>query len=146
MDILIVDDEMVMRSLIALAIQRKGYSVTSVATPAQALEYLDTTTPELIILDVMMPQVDGITFCRRLRSHSATEQIPIIMFSALGDERTKLNALNAGATHYCHKLTMYDDLFTMVHDSLEAGQVRRCKQPLTTVEEAAVQAGPNKLH
>jgi DNA-binding response OmpR family regulator len=146
MDILIVDDEVVMRSLVALAVQRKGYSVTVAADSAQALEYLASHTPDMIILDVMMPQIDGITFCRRLRSRPATEQTPIIMFTALEDERTKQNALAAGANHYCHKLSMYDQLYELIHESLQHRQRRLCKQPVTSAEESIIQANQSKLH
>ncbi len=146
MDILIVDDEVVMRSLVALAIQRDGYSVTVAASAAQALDYLATTTPNLIILDVMMPQLDGITFCRQLRSDPATAKIPIIIFSAAGDERSKRKALAAGATHFCHKLSMYDDLFELIHENLHPAQQQRYPQPIKKSQAAAVQAGQSKLH
>lgn len=146
MDILIVDDEVVMRSLVTLAVQRKGYSVTAAENPAQALEFLATHTPDIIILDVMMPEIDGITFCRRLRSRPATAQTPIIMFTALEDERTRQNALAAGADYYCHKLSMYDELYRLIHESAQTRQRRLCKQPVTNAEEAGVRASQSKLH
>jgi DNA-binding response OmpR family regulator len=146
MDILIVDDEVVMRSLVALAVQREGHSVAVAADAAQAMDYLATHTPDMIILDVMMPQVDGITLCRRLRSQPATEQTPIIVFTALEDERTKQKALAAGANHFCHKLSMYDQLYDLIHESLQSRQRRLCKQPVTSAEEAAVRANQSKLH
>jgi DNA-binding response OmpR family regulator len=120
--------------------------VAVAADAAEALEYLATHTPDMIILDVMMPQVDGITLCRRLRSQPATQQTPIIMFTALEDERTKQKALAAGADHYCHKLSMYDQLYELIHENFQARQRRLCKQPVTPAEEAAIRANQNKLH
>ena len=146
MNILIIDDEVVMRSLVALAIQRKGYTVHSVATPAQAQEYLATATPDLIILDVMMPNIDGITYCRRLRSQSSTAEIPIIMFSALGDNRSRQNALAAGATHYCHKLNMYDELFELIHANLHEPKRQLYHPALKMMKAVTAPAGQSKSH
>ena len=98
--ILIVDDEMVMRSLITIAMQRSGYTVINADNSFQALDYLNSTTPDLIILDIMMPGMNGIDLCRRIRALPDTTTTPIIVFSALGDEDTIHHALDAGADGY----------------------------------------------
>ena len=116
--ILIVDDEMVMRSLIAIAMQRSGYSVMDADNSFQALDCLDSTTPDLIILDIMMPGMNGIDLCRRIRSRPGTTNTPIIVFSALGDDKTINTALDAGADEYLHKLSLFGELVAMVNHRL----------------------------
>lgn len=116
--ILIVDDETVMRSLVTIAMQRNGYAVIDADDYSQALDYLDTTTPDLIILDILMPGVNGIELCRRIRARAATNKTPIIVFSALGDENTMKSALAAGANRYLHKLNRFSELVSVVDRAL----------------------------
>jgi two-component system phosphate regulon response regulator PhoB len=116
--VLVIDDEMVMRSLIAINMRRSGYTVVDTDNYAQALDYLDSTTPDLIILDIMMPGMNGVELCRRIRSRPNTTETPIIVFSALGDETTIKNAFAAGANRYLHKMNLWGELMTMVQDTL----------------------------
>jgi two-component system phosphate regulon response regulator PhoB len=122
--VLIIDDEMVMRSLIAINMRRSGYNVVDTDNFSQALDYLDSTTPDLIILDIMMPGMNGIELCRRIRSRHNTLETPIIVFSALGDEATIKNAYAAGANRYLHKLNLWGELMTMVQDTLSETPVQ----------------------
>lgn len=116
--ILVVDDEMVMRSLVAIAMQRNGYSVTEMDHPYKALAYLDRETPDLIIVDLMMPGINGIELCRRIRAHAAAAGVPIIVFSARDDERHINEALNAGADSYLYKLRPAHELVEMAQAML----------------------------
>jgi DNA-binding response OmpR family regulator len=116
--ILVVDDEMVMRSLIAIAMQRNGYNVTQMDNPFKALTHLDRDVPDLIILDLMMPGMNGIELCRRIREHSATAGVPVVIFSARDDEHQIQEAMNAGATAYAHKLQPACDLVEIVNSLL----------------------------
>jgi DNA-binding response OmpR family regulator len=119
MEILVIDDEIVMRSLVTIAMQRNGYTVVNIDDPLEALEYLKNSTPDCIILDIMMPGIDGISLCRRIRS--VTESTPIIIFSALGDNTSIENAYDAGANLYLHKLRLPHELAAIVRNTLEAG-------------------------
>jgi DNA-binding response OmpR family regulator len=133
--VLVIDDEMVMRSLIAINMRRSGYTVTDTDNFSQALDYLDSTTPDLIILDIMMPGMNGIDLCRRIRSRPNTMETPIIVFSALGDETTIRNALAAGANRYLHKLNLWEELVSMVNDTLSnasAQSFQRQHRPAAT--------------
>src|SRR5690606_9784713 len=116
--VLIIDDEMVMRSLIAINMRRSGYNVVDTDNFAQALDYLDSTTPDLIILDIMLPGLNGIELGRRIRARRNTTETPIIVFSALGDEATIKNAYAAGANRYLHKLNLWGELVSIVQDTL----------------------------
>lgn len=116
--IMVVDDEMVMRSLVTIAMQRGGYSVVEMDNPYKALDYLERETPDLIIVDMMMPGMSGVELCRRIRERATTAMTPIIMFSARDDKRHIREALAAGATNYMYKLRPSRELLEMVHNEL----------------------------
>src|SRR5512135_732527 len=80
--ILIVDDDIDSLKLIGLMLQRQGYEISAASSGAQAFNKAFAEHPDLIILDVMMPDMDGYEICRRLRANPATQAIPIIMFTA----------------------------------------------------------------
>lgn len=118
MNILIVDDEAVMCSLITIILQRQGHTVVSTRHPFHALRYLETATPDAIILDILMPEMDGISLCRRIRSNPETRHIPVLMFSALGDEASIRSAINAGADRFLLKPRQPHDLSAMIDATL----------------------------
>ncbi|MBZ0304004.1 MAG: response regulator, partial [Anaerolineae bacterium] len=95
-----------------------GFTVVDTENSFEALDYLDSATPDLIILDIMMPGMNGIDLCRRIRSRPTTSETPIIIFSALGDEKTINSALAAGADRYLHKLNLFGDLVSTVESTL----------------------------
>ncbi|CAG0988099.1 partial Alkaline phosphatase synthesis transcriptional regulatory protein PhoP, partial [Anaerolineae bacterium] len=80
--ILVVDDDVDSLKLISLMLQRQGHEVISADSGLRAIEKASAEQPDLIILDVMMPDMDGYQVCRQLRSESRTRDIPIIMFTA----------------------------------------------------------------
>ena len=80
--ILIVDDDLESLKLIGLMLQRRGYQIAAASSGAQALSKAEADQPSLIILDVMMPDMDGYEVTRRLRANAKTSPIPIIMFTA----------------------------------------------------------------
>ena len=89
--ILVVDDDVDSLKLIGLMLQRQGYEVSSAGTGGQALSRAEAEQPNLIILDVMMPDMNGLDVCKRLRQNPRTARIPIIMFTAktLIDDKVK---------------------------------------------------------
>ena len=95
--ILIVDDDLDSLKLIGLMLQRQGYEIIVANSGAQALGKAQAEEPNLIILDIMMPDMDGYEVCRRLRQNSATEPIPIIMFTAKSAVDDKVAGFEAGA-------------------------------------------------
>jgi DNA-binding response OmpR family regulator len=118
MEILVIDDEMVMRSLITIALQRESYAVFSVDNPYEAMRHLRVSIPDLIVLDVMMPGMDGIKLCQHIRA--LAPDVPIVVFSALGDKNSIESAYRAGANIYLHKLQLTDELVAVVSDIFEA--------------------------
>jgi len=98
--ILIVDDEVSILKFLRSNLEDRGYVVISASNGEEALNTIERELPDLIVLDVMMPKMDGFEVCRRLREWS---QIPIIMLSARGDEKDKVKCLDLGADDYIVK-------------------------------------------
>jgi two-component system response regulator ResD len=108
--ILVVDDENTIREVVRRYLERDGFLVDEAETGAEALSYLQSSTPDLIVLDVMLPGIDGFSIARRLRSDSvdsgvliAQEQIPIIMLTARKDELDRIAGFEYGADDYVTK-------------------------------------------
>ena len=99
--VLIVDDQADICRVLARFVKSAGHGAECLLGGQQALDYLQThTPPDLIILDVMMPGVDGLDVLRAVRSNPRTARIPVVMFSALGESEFVERALSQGATDY----------------------------------------------
>ena len=101
--ILIVDDSLNNLSLLERILSRKGYKVGLASSGKLALDSVDLTQPDLILLDIMMPAMDGYEVCTRLKSNDRTRGIPIIFLSALVEVSNKVKAFNAGGVDYITK-------------------------------------------
>ena len=101
--ILVVDDEEDIRELVALNLRREGYSVVACETGEQALKQISTKAPEAIILDLMLPGIDGLEVCRRLKADPKTQQIAVVMLTAKGEEVDIVTGLELGADDYVTK-------------------------------------------
>jgi DNA-binding response OmpR family regulator len=99
--IVVIDDEKSIQRTLSIALESEGYRTTVYGSGTEALERINGDLPDLIILDIIMPGVDGITFCSRFRkTHS---RIPIIYLSSRSDEITKLESLERGGDDYLTK-------------------------------------------
>jgi two-component system, OmpR family, alkaline phosphatase synthesis response regulator PhoP len=98
--ILIIDDEINIIELAKLYLQREGFAVESAVTGQAGLSLFNTTQPTLVILDIMLPDIDGLEICRRIRAKS---QVPILMLSARREEVDKIIGLELGADDYLTK-------------------------------------------
>lgn len=101
--ILIVDDEEDIRELVELNLAQEGYKVLSCETGEQALEIAGSKLPDLIVLDLMLPGIDGLEVCKKLKSNIKTENIPIVMLTAKGEETDIVTGLEIGADDYVTK-------------------------------------------
>jgi two-component system phosphate regulon response regulator PhoB len=101
--VLVVDDEEDLLELVRYNLTREGYRVTCVATGEEALKAARKQPPDLIVLDLMLPAVDGLEVCRRLKSDSKTRDIPIIMLTAKSEEGDMVAGLERGADDYISK-------------------------------------------
>jgi two-component system phosphate regulon response regulator PhoB len=101
--ILIVDDEPAIRDVIAAALEMAGYRTIEAGNAQQAHALVVDQKPDLILLDWMMPGTSGVELARRLKRDSLTQEIPIIMLTAKGEEEHKISGLDAGADDYITK-------------------------------------------
>ncbi|HPZ43843.1 MAG TPA: response regulator transcription factor [Bacillota bacterium] len=101
--ILVVDDEKNILELVRFNLEREGYEVLTCLDGARALELARSEKPDLIVLDVMLPEISGLEVCRELHQDPATRKIPIIMLSARADELDRVLGLEMGADDYVTK-------------------------------------------
>lgn len=101
--ILVVDDEKHILELVRFNLEREGYQVLTATDGVHCLELARTQFPDLIVLDVMLPEIDGLEVCRKLRQDAATSNIPIIMLSARAEELDRIIGLEIGADDYVTK-------------------------------------------
>ena len=101
--ILAVDDEVHILELISFNLKAAGYHVVTALTGEEALKRCEVERPSLVLLDIMLPGIDGLEVCRRLKGDRMTSNIPIIMLTARGDEVDKILGLELGADDYITK-------------------------------------------
>jgi two-component system KDP operon response regulator KdpE len=113
--ILVVDDEPQITRVLRTSLSSQGYDIRVANDGETALEIMKDWTPDLVITDLSMPNMDGLELCRRLR---AGTQIPIIVLSVRGEEKTKVQALDAGADDYVTKPFGIEELLARVRANL----------------------------
>ena len=113
--ILVVDDDVRMLRVMRRVVELEGYDVQKSADGQSALNFLDENTPDLILLDIMMPGMDGLTVCKRIREFSP---VPIIMVTAMDDDEEKVLGLDAGADDYIAKPFSSKELAARVRATL----------------------------
>jgi DNA-binding response OmpR family regulator len=101
--VLIVDDDPDIQQLVTYNLKQAGFDVSTAATGRQALEAVQKQPPDLIILDLMLPDVDGVEVCRTLRQRESSRRIPIVMLTARGDEIDRVIGFELGADDYVMK-------------------------------------------
>lgn len=129
--ILVVDDDRNLRKIIATNLEIAGYDVTSVASGSDALTELDTEQKDLILLDVMMPTIDGYETARRIRQHPVNGAVPIIMLTAKGEVEYKVARFDAGADDYLTKPFGPAELLARVRAKIRRVETDASLSPLT---------------
>jgi DNA-binding response OmpR family regulator len=114
--VLVVDDEEMTRNLLRLMLSRSHYTVLEAGGGYQALEMVQEHKPDLVILDLMMPDLDGFSVCERIRKDPHTADIPVFILSARADHETVMRGLELGATKYLTKPVGYKDLLAHIQD------------------------------
>src|SRR5271154_6741328 len=120
--ILLVDDEQSIQTLLSYPLRRDGYEVVQATDGRQALDRFDEQAFDLVVLDLMLPKIDGLEVCRRLRSRSS---VPIIMLTAKSEEIDKVVGLELGADDYITKPFSMRDFSSRVKAALRRAGMSR---------------------
>ncbi len=120
--ILVVDDDPAILRLLCANLKARGYNVTTAVDGDEALKAVDKDFVDLVLLDIMMPKVDGVEVCRRLREWSS---VPIVVLSARGDEKDKVRCLELGADDYLTKPFGIAELMARVKTALRHHEAAR---------------------
>jgi diguanylate cyclase (GGDEF)-like protein len=122
--ILVADDEPINRTLIQRRLERAGYYVLAAENGREAVEAAGRSLPDLIILDVMMPLMDGLEACRLIKENAATRDIPIIFLSARDETDVKVSGLSLGANDYISKPFKAEELLARVEVAMRMKRER----------------------
>jgi len=117
--ILVVDDDENILSLERTILEQKGFDVTTAGGGAEALKLIGDNDFDLVLLDVMMPEIDGFTVCRRIKEEPRTKEIPVIFLTAKGGGEALAEGFESGAIMYINKPFTANKLLTIVNTMLE---------------------------
>ena len=123
--ILVVDDDKDLNLTICEELQFEGYEVISALDGKHAIEMARELLPDFILMDVMMPELDGIDTCKFLKKDTSTSAIPMIIMSAKNDMQTKLSSFYNGAKRYLSKPFLLEDLLDEIRKVLEQRELSR---------------------
>jgi PAS domain S-box-containing protein len=123
--ILAVDDTPANLSLLVSALKRQGYEVCSAISGAIALDKLRQELPDLVLLDVMMPEMDGYEVCRHIKAEPRTQDIPVIFISAVGDVVDKVKAFELGAADYITKPFQIAEVLARVDSQIKIRNLQK---------------------
>ena len=129
--ILVVDDDRNLRAIIANNLELAGYTAFEVGSGTAALAFMDSKVPDLVLLDVLLPVMDGYEVCRRIRKHPTCAHIPIIMLTARGETEDAVMGFEAGADDYIVKPFSPQEMLARVRAKIRRVNVDSSLQPLT---------------
>jgi pilus assembly protein CpaE len=133
---LIIDDDIDTLKLVGIMLERKGFRILASTTGKKGLQFAKDEIPDLVLLDIMIPDINGYEIARTIRSSPETESIPIIMFTARSQVDDKVEGLEAGADAYITKPARPRELFAQVNSIL-----KRAPQRVSGTQAAALEKG-----
>ena len=140
--ILVIDDEKDLIKLIDLHLSKEGYLVIGAKNGIEGLDIALKHKPDLILLDIMMPKLDGLEVCKRLKSATETSRIPVVMLTAKAQETDKVIGLELGADDYITKPFSPRELVARVKAVLRRSEPAKLKDALTVGDITISYAGP----
>ncbi len=144
-NVLVVDDERDILELVKYNLDKEGYRVTVVATGEDALAATRAKMPDLIVLDLMLPGVDGLEVCRRLKSDAKTRGIPIVMLTAKGSEADVVAGLELGASDYVTKPFSPRVLTARIRAVLRRGDETADDEATVHIKELTIHPGRHQV-
>ena len=144
--VLVVDDTPTNLEVISEALDNEGFDVTTAISGDRALRQLEHRLPDLILLDVMMPGIDGFETCRRIKQNLNTHHIPIIFLTALSDVESKVQALDLGAVDYITKPFYEKELIRRVKTHLKLHSLTQNLEDQIAQQKAEIQASQITLN
>ena len=142
--VLVVDDDPAIRSSLELALDLEGYQVAVAADGAEALTTMRDDRPDVLVLDLMMPGVDGLTVCRVLRAEK--DRMPILMLTARTDTSDRVEGLDAGADDYLPKPFDLEELLARLRALVRRTQPQRRVRAATGPTSASVSCASTQRH
>jgi two-component system phosphate regulon response regulator PhoB len=135
--ILIVEDEKDIRELLAYSLGKEGFAVIEADNGVAALGLINAKQPDLVILDLMLPDMDGLSVCKQMQRNSSTEEIPVIMLTAKGEEIDRIVGLELGAADYIVKPFSLREVALRIRAVLKRGSAGE--------KSAVLQCGPIRI-
>jgi len=120
--ILLVEDNEELLELLTLHLKHEGFSVSTATSGVQAVKKARSSPPDLILLDLMLPEMDGFGVCQTLRRHEATAHVPILILSGATGQLTRLAGLESGGTDFITKPASPSDLASKIRAALTPAQ------------------------
>ena len=133
-EVLIIDDDEAMVNLLSTLLQTEGFGTKKSQSAADGLELLSQNHPDLILLDIMMPEMDGFKFLAMLRSNPETRGIPVIILSVLGDQENMLEGFRKEADDYITKPFDPQLLVTTINNVLDRSMEERLGERARRIE------------
>jgi DNA-binding response OmpR family regulator len=141
--ILVVDDEPIVRDVVVRYLEREGFHTLEAGDGQSAREFVESGAPNLVVLDVMLPGMDGLTLCRWIRSRS---DVPVIMLTARGEEADRIVGLELGADDYVTKPFSPRELAARVRTVLRRTQPSESRGEHLSFDGLQVDAGTREVH
>jgi DNA-binding response OmpR family regulator len=116
--ILIVEDDPAVQKLLSKTLSAAGYRITQATDGVAGLTELERERPDLIIADIMMPRLDGMTFVKAVKGNDGTSHVPVIFLTAKNDPRSVVEGINVGARYYVTKPFQIDELLSKIDKAL----------------------------
>ena len=137
--VLVVEDEPDIAALIAYQLTREGFRVETASTGPEALKAVNREVPDLVVLDRMLPGMDGVEVCRTLKTRDSTHAIPVIMLTAKGEEIDRVVGFEVGADDYVVKPFAFEELLARIQAQQRRRQQAELRPPVDPAE-----AGPTQ--
>lgn len=129
--VLIVEDEPALVTMLRYNLEREGYQVDEASDGEEALLKIEESTPDIILLDWMLPRLSGLEVCRRVRRRTETRDLPIIMLTARGEEADRVRGLDTGADDYVTKPFSPSELLARIRSLLRRARPSTAHETLT---------------